>query len=183
MTRRVVVALAILLTLPTMACKHPVTPPDELTLRQPPVPPLGSDGARAEGLQAAAEAVADNFRRVHFALDSSSLDAEAREALDRNAELLARFPALKVEVQGHADQRGTVDYNLALGQRRAKAVVDHLQARGVTTAQLRSVSLGEEQPLRAGAGEVAWSANRRAEFRVLTPGMPVAGTTTASLRP
>lgn len=186
MARPVVLALALALALPVAACGGK-PPPDSVgtlqTLEQPPLPPLSGAGADRADLDAAAAAMAANFRRVHFGIDQSTLDAEARAALEANAALLAAHPSLRVEVQGHADARGTVDYNLALGQRRARAVVDHLQAHGAAPRQLTQVSLGEEQPLQAGAGEVAWSANRRAEFRVLTPGAPVGGTTTVSLLP
>jgi peptidoglycan-associated lipoprotein len=184
--RRLALLLAVTLTLPSFACRGRVKPPDDLSgamsdgsssLPAPTLPALGS-----QGLDRAVAAVVANFERVHFALDSSRLDGEARAALSANAELLKRYPTVRVEVEGHADERGTVDYNLALGQRRAAAVVDHLRDAGVSVHQLRTVSLGEEMPLQRGSGEVAWSANRRAEFVVLTPGQPVRGTT-VSRRP
>lgn len=117
-----------------------------------------------------------NFARVHFALDSARLEPDAARALDDNAAVLRAWPSLVVEVQGHADARGTVDYNLALGQRRARAVIDHLVARGVPAGRLVAVSYGEERPLSAAGGESAWAMDRRAEFRVLTPGVGVRGT-------
>lgn len=142
------------------------------------VPP-SSDATAVEEAVATLQA---NFRRVHFPLDSHALDDEARAALDANAAILREFAAVRVEVQGHADSRGTVDYNLALGMRRAGAVVDHLRARGVVAQQLSQVTMGEEMPLRSGATEAVWSVNRRAEFRVLTPGQPVVGTTELASR-
>lgn len=118
----------------------------------------------------------DNFSRVHFALDSDVLDDGARAALSANAEILWRHPEVTVEVQGHADERGTVDYNLALGQRRGAAVVQLLVAHGVAPSRLDLVSFGEERPLDAASGEVAWAENRRAEFRVLHGAATVHGT-------
>ncbi len=121
---------------------------------------ISADPAAIEELQA-------NFERVHFALDSASLTLEAQEALDANASILQEYPRLQIEVQGHADERGTVDYNLALGQRRARSVVDFLARQGIASTRLSVVSFGEERPLRSGSSEVAWAANRRAEFRVI----------------
>lgn len=115
-----------------------------------------------------------NFARVRFDLDSDALDMQSKEALTANAAILKEFPGLVVEVQGHADERGTTDYNLALGQRRASAVRSYLVTEGVSGEQLRTVSYGEERPAEMGSNESAWSENRRAEFRII---MPVGGVT------
>ena len=90
---------------------------------------------------------------------------------------LQTHTGLRVEVQGHADERGTVDYNLALGQRRARRVTDWLEASGVPGSRLRTVTYGEELPLVAGNDERAWSQNRRAEFRITSGRSSVVGTT------
>jgi peptidoglycan-associated lipoprotein len=127
---------------------------------------------RAEDLRALAE----NFQRVHFDIDQAALGAGAKAALDANAAILQRHPDVKVEVQGHADERGTVDYNLALGARRAESVLSYLRSKGVASRQLASVSYGEELPLQRGAGESVWAENRRAEFRVLTGTPGIEGT-------
>ncbi len=127
-------------------------------------------------VQEAVAQVAANFARVHFAVDASHLDDEAMAALADNAGILWDHPSIHVEIQGHADARGTVDYNLALGQRRAEAVRRALTAMGVEPERLRIISYGEERPLDAAATEVAWSRNRRCEFRV-TAGSGAAGTT------
>ena len=107
---------------------------------------------------------------------SSGFGPAGRAALDANAAILQRHPDVRVEVQGHADARGTVDYNLALGFRRSAAVVDHLRARGVSAQQLAAVSYGEEIPLARGDGEPVWAQNRRAEFRVIAGPQTVEGT-------
>lgn len=133
----------------------------------------GSASALPPEIRAALEA---NFARVHFATDSALLDTEARQALAANAEILLQHRDVRVEVQGHADERGTIDYNLALGQRRGRVVIDELVARGVGPSRLALVSYGEERPLLAGAGESVWAENRRAEFRLLTAADGVRGT-------
>ncbi|MFT6142558.1 MAG: peptidoglycan-associated lipoprotein [Myxococcota bacterium] len=124
--------------------------------------------------QAASE-LSSNFARVRFELNSDELDDDSMSALTANATILSNFPSLMVEVQGHADEQGTTDYNLALGQRRATAVSRYLQAQGVASDQLLTVSFGEERPAVMGHSESSWSQNRRAEFRVIVPQAGIAG--------
>ena len=90
---------------------------------------------------------------------------------------MSQFPSITVEVQGHADERGTTEYNLALGDRRAEAVRRYMTHAGVPTARISTVSFGEERPLATGSSEVAWAENRRAEFRVVASAEGVMGTT------
>ncbi len=115
---------------------------------------------------AAIELMVQNFARVHFALDKHDVDEAGLAALDDNARIMSEFPRLAVEIQGHADERGTTEYNLALGERRAQAVHDRMVMMGVSPSRLAATSFGEEVPLDRDTGEVAWSANRRAEFRI-----------------
>ncbi|MEQ1508659.1 MAG: OmpA family protein [Myxococcota bacterium] len=160
------VVLAVVLT----GCKHPTT----AVTNNVPIPvPIPQE-------QAQEKAVADlaaNFERVHFETDSSKLDRDGKAALDANAVILQAHPDVKVEVQGHADERGTVDYNLALGQRRANAVVDYLASRGVSANRLPVMSYGEERPATTADGATAWAVNRRAEFRILSAPPSIVGTT------
>ncbi|MFO7652290.1 MAG: peptidoglycan-associated lipoprotein Pal [Candidatus Krumholzibacteriia bacterium] len=100
---------------------------------------------------------------VFFAFDSSSLTAEAMSTLSQNARIL-REVGTTVVVEGHCDERGTVEYNLALGERRANSVRDYLVSLGVPGGQLRTVSYGESRPFAAGHDETAWALNRRAHF-------------------
>jgi peptidoglycan-associated lipoprotein len=100
--------------------------------------------------------------RVYFELDRSSLSAAARSTLDGQVGCY-QAGVSAVRVEGHADERGTTDYNLALGQRRADSVRRHLIGKGVSSNRLSAVSYGEERPMASGSGEVAWSQNRRAE--------------------
>lgn len=103
---------------------------------------------------------------VFFGYDSSELDATGRTAVEANADILARNPTWRVAVEGHCDSRGTPEYNLALGERRAYAVRDHLVALGIPPDRVQTISYGEEFPFVPGETEDAWSANRRAHFVV-----------------
>lgn len=107
-----------------------------------------------------------NFQRVFFPFDSAELNEASLDALQENAGILQEHPDLQVTIEGHADERGTVDYNLALAERRAQTVVRALLRMGVAPGALDTVSYGEERPLLSGDSPSAWSANRRAEFRV-----------------
>ena len=122
--------------------------------------------------EAAVQTLRENFERVHFAYDSANITSDSRQALSENAAILQRHPTVTIEIQGHADERGTTGYNLALGQRRAAVVQKQLTSMGVPASRLKTVSFGEERPLASGEGEVAWAANRRAEFRITTGDVP-----------
>jgi len=100
--------------------------------------------------------------RVFFATDQFALDAEAQDILSRQAEWLRRNGATTVRIEGHADERGTREYNLALGARRANAARSYLIAQGVDAGQIRSVSYGKERPVALCSEERCWSQNRRA---------------------
>ncbi len=100
--------------------------------------------------------------RVFFAFDSSSLDAKAQETLDHQAAWLLQFPSLTVTVEGNTDERGTREYNLALGERRADAVKSYLVAKGVPASRVVTISYGSERPADPGHNETAWALNRRA---------------------
>jgi peptidoglycan-associated lipoprotein len=99
--------------------------------------------------------------RVFFKLDSAVLSPEARRTLERQADWLRLFPNLRVTIEGHADERGTREYNLALGERRANAVREYLSALGVDASRTRTISYGKERPYALGHNEESWSLNRR----------------------
>jgi len=101
---------------------------------------------------------------VAFEYDSYMLSDEARAALDRNAAWLRRWPSTKVTIEGHADSRGTNEYNLALGDRRADAARDYLVSLGIAEDRLSAVSKGEEQPFCTEETESCWAQNRRGYF-------------------
>ncbi len=100
--------------------------------------------------------------RIYFGTDRFDLTPEAQAILDRQADWLRRYPNVVVSIEGHADERGTREYNLALGDRRALTVRNYLVARGVADLRVTSVSFGKERPEATGADEQAWSRNRRA---------------------
>lgn len=130
--------------------------------------PSGADAAAPATTTAQAIAqVAANLERIHFEYDSERLTADSLKGLADNARILAAHREISVEIQGHADARGTTEYNLALGQRRAESVVAYLTRSGVPATQVRSVSFGKEKPRDARDSEEAWAQNRRVEFRVL----------------
>ena len=103
---------------------------------------------------------------VHFAFDSSALSGEAQAILSKNAKWILGHESAKVVAEGHCDERGTNEYNLALGERRARAVYDYLRSSGVSAEQMSTISYGEELPLDPRSNEEAWRKNRRAHFAI-----------------
>lgn len=101
---------------------------------------------------------------VNFAFDSAELSDGTKGILRENANWLLDNPGQDVVIEGHCDERGTNEYNMALGQRRANAVEAYIRSLGVSEAQLSTISYGEELPLDPGSGEAAWAKNRRAHF-------------------
>jgi len=120
----------------------------------------GAGGAAVPGSQQ--DLVQNVGDRVLFALDSSTLSAEARQTLDRQAAWLAKYPQVQAQLAGNCDERGTTEYNLALGQRRANAARDYLVARGVSSARLTTISYGKDRPTALGSDEQSWAQNRNA---------------------
>jgi len=104
---------------------------------------------------------------IHFEFDSSELSENARTILAMNAEWLKRHPHIKIEIEGHCDERGSEEYNLALGARRAKSVYDYMVQLGVDPARMRTISYGESMPVDPRSTEEAWRKNRRAHFAVI----------------
>jgi peptidoglycan-associated lipoprotein len=127
------------------------TMPTEPVVEEPPAPePLKSG----------------DFEKAYFDFDKYNIRPDARTALEYNAEVLKRYPEAKILIEGHCDERGTVEYNIALGERRAKAVKDYLVNLGINAARMRTISYGKERPVDLGHNEVAWQKNRRAEFKI-----------------
>lgn len=106
------------------------------------------------------------LKDINFAFDSSALSAGAQSTLRDNAKYLLDHPSDSVTVEGHCDERGTNEYNMALGERRAKSAQKFLTAQGVAASRSTTVSYGEEMPLDPGHNEAAWAKNRRAHFRI-----------------
>lgn len=100
--------------------------------------------------------------RVFFDTDSSSVREDGRQVLNRQAEWLKKYPNYQITVEGHCDERGTREYNLALGERRANSARQYLVAQGIPASRLKTVSYGKERPDPVGSDEAAWARNRRA---------------------
>jgi peptidoglycan-associated lipoprotein len=126
---------------------------------------------RREREAALAGAVGTDLKAmIHFDYDASDVRADDIPNLDRKAAILAANPGVRIRVSGHADERGSDEYNLALGMRRAAAAKRYLENKGVEGARIEVISYGEERPLAAGSDEASWSNNRRDEFEVTAGG-------------
>ena len=135
-----------------------------------------SDQAGSENMNMSASDIALNadsdsgkagaMRTVYFAFNSASLNSGTKSALRTNAEFLKANSSVEVQIEGHCDERGGVQYNLALGERRAKAVRQYLISLGVKSRQMSTISFGKERPIAFGHEESSWSKNRRANFVV-----------------
>ncbi|HUO84915.1 MAG TPA: peptidoglycan-associated lipoprotein Pal, partial [Thermoanaerobaculia bacterium] len=106
------------------------------------------------------------LRDAFFSYDSATLSEESRKALESSAKWLRENPELILTIEGHCDERGTEQYNLALGDRRSNAAEEYLVTLGVPRDRLATISYGEERPFASGANETAWSQNRRAHLRI-----------------
>jgi len=129
---------------------------------------LGASGSSLErakqGLQPEEDGV---LKDVHFGYDSYEISSEARGIVARNVDWLRQNPRAKVELEGHCDSRGTIEYNLALGAKRAKAVKDALVGQGIAAERISTISYGEELPLCHEENETCWARNRRVHGVVL----------------
>jgi peptidoglycan-associated lipoprotein len=177
---RLVVLVVAVALVPFAGCRKsgpppaPPAPPPAAPATPPPAPPpdtpdvapqvdeyeriraMGSDEIERMGL----------LGDIHFDYDRSDLREGDREILNRNAEVLKRFDFIKITIEGHADERGSVEYNLALGERRARAAYDYLSSLGVGADRMKTVSYGKEIPLCTESTEECWARNRRDHFAV-----------------
>jgi peptidoglycan-associated lipoprotein len=128
-------------------------------------PPVTQDNVRPGSRADFERSVTSNT--VHFALDKYDIDPEARAILDSQAAWLAHWPNVPVSLEGHCDERGTREYNLALGDRRANAAKNYLASRGINPARISTISYGKERPIALGSDEASWAQNRRAVTIVL----------------
>jgi peptidoglycan-associated lipoprotein len=110
---------------------------------------------------------ASNFGPIFFSYDSPELNSEARAALDQIAEYLEQNPSIQLLISGHADERGTEEYNLSLGEDRAKVAKDYLLRWKIPASRIKTISFGEEKPILQGDEENSWSQNRRDEFEFI----------------
>ncbi len=107
------------------------------------------------------------LKMIHFDFDRYDIRPQDAEILKQNAEVLKRFPTLKIQIEGHCDERGTEEYNLALGERRANSAKRYLITLGIAAERMTTISYGEERPLDPGHNEEAWAKNRRAQFVII----------------
>jgi peptidoglycan-associated lipoprotein len=186
MTRKVhaLLVLAILLTVTVGACAkkqpplaRPMPPPAENTATPPPAPPPPpspvSEPVPVPPMPAEDEIGSkslDDLNRdsplkpLYFGLDSAEVSSDGQQVLQANAAVIKQYPAWQVTIEGHCDERGTAEYNLALGERRALAAKTYLVSLGIPADKLRTVSYGKEFPFDPGHDDSAWSKNRRAHF-------------------
>lgn len=129
-----------------------------------PAPAAAPDSAQGKPLDAAPKVDPLAKRRVYFTFDSSAVDDENRALIEAHAAYLAANRSIKVTLEGHADERGTREYNLALGERRAQAVERMFKVLGVSADRIKTVSYGEEKPVALDHDESAWALNRRVEI-------------------
>ncbi len=122
--------------------------------------------AKEEAATAPSAAQEETLQRIHFDFDSYVLTKDARDILTKDAELLLKKITAKVTIEGHCDERGSDEYNLALGEKRAKAAMNYLVTLGIPADRLSVISYGKEKPLDPGHDEAAWAKNRRDEFVV-----------------
>ncbi len=163
---RLIIAVTLSSALALGACKKepPVVTPDapQDTVTQPTPTPAPTSTAPQPGSQSHFSSAMAGADTIYFDTDSYSIDNEDMTALRRQAEYLLQYTGARATVEGHADERGTRDYNLALGERRANAAKNYLVSLGVPESRLRTLSYGEERPVATGSNEQAWARNRRA---------------------
>ena len=104
------------------------------------------------------------LQRIHFDFDKSNIRPDAERILEKNSLALKNHPEIRIEIEGHGDERGNSEYNLALGERRAFAVRNYLVSLGISEDRISTISYGEEYPILDRSDEAAWAINRRAEF-------------------
>jgi peptidoglycan-associated lipoprotein len=146
---------------PPAPAPAPPPPPAVVAPTPPPPPPPAPRPAPPKEYQAN-----DALKPIYFAFDAATLRPADTKILDDSAKWLASNPNYLLLIEGHCDERGTNDYNLALGDKRAKAAMNHLVAQGVKTDRIAIVSYGEERPVCSEHNESCWSKNRRAQFLV-----------------
>ncbi len=131
---------------------------------------IGSDDSAITEDEISDSAYADKqakveLKRIHFAFDQFDLNTEARQTLQNNALYMEQNPGVSIILEGHCDERGSDEYNLALGERRARAAAEYMVNLGIDRNRIRTISYGEEKPLDPACNETAWALNRRAEFK------------------
>jgi peptidoglycan-associated lipoprotein len=154
--------LALALTVSAMGCAKKASQATDNSWEDQERERLAKEKELRERLGKAAQ---DLAAMIHFDFDRYDIKPEYRSILTTKAQILKANPEVKLVIEGHCDQRGTAEYNLALGERRARAAADFLVNLGIPASRLSTVSYGKERPLDSGNGEASWAQNRRDEFR------------------
>jgi len=168
------IALALVTTLPACGKKKlppPPPPPAPVAPEAPPpappppaqLAPQVDEYARLKALSADEIEKLGLLGNVYFDYDSADIRDSERAALSKNADVLKKYDFLRVTIEGHCDERGTIEYNIALGERRAQTVIDYLASLGVPRERLKNVSYGKEVPVCSQSSEACWQQNRRAK--------------------
>jgi peptidoglycan-associated lipoprotein len=182
---KALLVLVLLLTVVVAACKGKAKPPVARPMPPPmvdpgtnPPPPPGPPQPVSEPVVVPPMPAEDTLgtkslddlnrdsplRPLFFALDSSDVSSEGQQVLQANAAVLKKYPNMQITIEGHCDERGTAEYNLALGERRALAAKSYLVSLGIAADKVKTVSYGKEFPFDAGHDDAAWAKNRRAHF-------------------
>ena len=125
----------------------------------------GYDDGMTPEMRAAVQQITDGH--VYFAFEKINVENQYKEMLKQKSDLMKQFPSIRVRIEGNCDDRGTQEYNLALGERRARGAYEYLVMLGVNPNQLEMISYGKENPAVQGNNEAAWAKNRRDDFRVI----------------
>jgi peptidoglycan-associated lipoprotein len=180
--------LSILAVIFLISCGNPANPPPPKWTSENPSAPMAATGTAKPPTATTPEATTDSsldalrrgetpaggpLKDVNFDFDSAALSETARANLRANADWLKSNSAARVQIEGHCDERGTAEYNMALGAKRAQAAMDYLTTLGIAANRLSTISYGEEIPVCKEKTEECWARNRRARF-VVSPGKPAA---------
>lgn len=188
-SRSLAAAMAVVLVVALPACSRQAPPATQPTTGEerapepeptPPPRPEPAEPAEAGEWEAAAPAGTTLtpeelnrmgvLRAIYFDYDRSEIRPDQRPVLQANAQWLRENPGARILIEGHCDERGTREYNMALGERRASAATQYLVSLGIPVSRIETVSYGEERPAVEGSDESAWSRNRRAEFVIIATG-------------
>ncbi len=178
MRDRPLMASLALLVLGAGACgrkAEPAVVPEPVPTQTTPTPPAANpapsgEDAAARAAAARAALMTEIVAPIHFDYDQAAIKPEDMANLDRKAAILNANPALRIRISGHADERGSDEYNLVLGNSRALAAKRYLEGKGVSAARIEVTSFGEERPVDSTGTEEGWSRNRRDEFEVIGGG-------------
>jgi peptidoglycan-associated lipoprotein len=170
------IGLALVLAASAAACAHKPPPPPEAPPEAPPGPPPAPPSAPPPSGDVSGAPIPGSVRdfvvsagdRVYFELNQDQVSAEGQGVLNNQAQWLSRYPQVMVRIEGNCDERGTREYNLALGARRANAVKAYLVGRGVSPARITTISFGKERPIDPGQGEDAYAHNRNGHTAIVS---------------